>query len=993
MDPISLIVGLIVSIVSAGASMLIKSMMGQDKKQVPGVRGSRQVGGTNPLAFIVGTYGTAGQFEYGGEWGNDGETPNAFRSEVYSYCDLPAEGLSGRYIAGVRVTLDDVAHAELGYPVLEYRVDGKDYLWFRDYDGTQVAADALLLAKFGADPDRPWADDMVFPGVAYSVVTSLWNRELFAGAIPEPMFEDMGIWFYDVRKDSTAGGVGTHRLDDPSTWAWTDNPIVIIYGILLGIKYEGEWIWGGQDITQNHLPFANWAAQMDKCDALVSIPGGGTEKRFRCGYEISVDLEPQAVIGELLKTCEGRIAEIGGIYKVLVGEPDAPVVAVTPDDIVVSDQQTFEPFPGLENLFNEMRADYPEPGEAWEMKEAPPRLRSDLVLADDGRRLPFSTSYKAAPFGNQVQRLMYGAIEEARRFARLVKTHPPEFWEYEPLDCYALTDPQDGFVNKTFLITAMDDLPNGNQVVGAQEVDPADYNPPDGFELPWDITPLQIARPAPQEVSGFHVEQGTDTRRTSVDVFWSAASVTVDVEFVRISHRRAGDTLERWVGLIPRPTLLLGSARVFEALLPNDPIEVQIQYVPHSGRVTIESSWLPVTTPDIRLGIDDIYPIDIDQFNAGLAAWQENIGNSVRDAREAIQRINLLVGNFSSRDRFDKQTLRQDLVAAIDGNTAKWSHQVDLLAAQDIVFGSRIEAIELTIPDLATVALTDVLQGQITVVDGKANVNAAAITDLMGTVGYVSGQATFRLDMSYVPSAGWTTGFALQARVGAANAWRSVGIYGEVTAAAGRLVLDADQIIIRAGGTIAALFDAGTTFIANARMTNFIASWAQISTAVVTNFVAASANIGTAVIVAAKIGDLEVGTLKLANGAVNTLYKDSRLTAFTAPAAGSSGLIDVSSLTINFSSYAGKLAAWVNISTGTTGVFTITVTLSVTIAGVDIILSAMAATNGSKMVHRLYVSANIIPGPPGNYAFKVSLSANCVGSAITLEFAADVPQK
>ncbi len=577
---IQLIVGLVFSL----ASTLIKSMFQQDQKQkVPGVRGSIQTGGDNPLSFIMGFYATGGHLKYAGTWGNAGETPNAYYSKVVSVSDLPIRGFAGFFVNGERVTLAPTQTGDLGYAVLEYRVSGKDHLWIKPYNGDQTAADPLMRAKFGSDPDRPYTAAMIGRGVAYFVATALVNRELFTN-FPEYLAEVNGI-----------------PLDDPRGDNRHDNPMVGVYTLMKGIKFDGKWVYGPQNITDANFVYANLEAQMDKCD---TIRPGTSERRFRFGYEVSVDAEPHAVIGEFLKACEGRIAEVGGIYKFLVGEPDAPVVSITDEDIVITQGQSYEPFPGFENLFNGIGATYPEPAEGWQSKEAPPRYRSDLEALDDGRRLPFTTEYKAAPFALQVQELMRAAIEEVRRFRKTTKTMPPEWWEFEPLDSYIWTSARNGFVNKQFLITAMDDLPNGNQFVGDQEVDPSDYDWQSDYELPWNVAPLVISRPAPQPVSGPSVAPVPG--ELAYDVFWSAPSVTVDVEFVRVSHRALGATDPRWTGLVPKPDLLTGSARVAVALHPAETVEVQLEYIPRSGRATIASAWMTVTIADVRIGPDDL---------------------------------------------------------------------------------------------------------------------------------------------------------------------------------------------------------------------------------------------------------------------------------------------------------------------------------------------------------------------------------------------------
>ncbi len=579
---IQVLVGIVLNV----AATLIKGMGEQDKKQVAGVRGTIQSGGDHAPTFIIGRYGTAGKLKYAGTWGEVGGTPNAYYSKVVEVSYLPIRGFSGFFVNGERVTLADTKTGDLGYAVLEYRVNGVDHLWINPYTGSQVAPDPLMRAQFGSDPERPYTADMIGYGLGYFVATALVNRELFPGS-PEYLAEVDGI-----------------ELDDPRAGTpQHDNPIVAIYTLLKGLSYAGQWVYGPQTYSDTNFRLPNLTAEADKCDAPIVLAGGGTMPRFRMGLEVAIDAEPHAIVGELLKACQGRWADVGGVFKFLVGEPGSPVVAITDEDMVITEQQTFEPFPGLESLFNGMTATYPEPGEAWETKEAPPRYRSDLEVAD-GRRLPFSTDYKAVPYAVQVQELMRAAIEETRRFRRHTQTMPPEWWEYEVLDVAAWTSDRNGYEAKQFLITAMEDLPNANQFVGLQEIDPADYDWSSDYELPWDVAPLVIARPPPQPVSGFYAEPVPGM--VAYDAHWAAASVTADVQFVRVSHRTPGATVPRWSGLIPKPNLLEGAGRVTEALVSGELVEVQIEYVPYSGRATIASDWFPVQIATVTVGIDDL---------------------------------------------------------------------------------------------------------------------------------------------------------------------------------------------------------------------------------------------------------------------------------------------------------------------------------------------------------------------------------------------------
>src|SRR5690606_11651499 len=235
------------------------------------------------------------------------------------------------------------------------------------------------------------------------------NRELFPGQM-RYLFEPPVLSFYDLRKDTSAGGSGSHRWSDPSTWEPTTNPMVVIYNIIRGIYYgvpgAWEWVFGGQNLPAFRLPASSLMVAMNECDRAIDLADGGTEPQFRCGMEITGEMEPLAVIEELLKSCSGRLAEVGGIFKPVVGVPASSVYSFTDGDILVTREQGFKPFPPLDDTYNGIEATYPEPLEAWSRKDAPARYSDELETLDGDRRLVAGVNFPAVPYGTQVQRLM-----------------------------------------------------------------------------------------------------------------------------------------------------------------------------------------------------------------------------------------------------------------------------------------------------------------------------------------------------------------------------------------------------------------------------------------------------------------------------------------------------------------------------------------------------------------------------------------------------------
>lgn len=772
MDPITgFLINLIIGFVISAASTLLQQAFAppQDQQQRTGIRGSAQIGGKVPQYFLVGTVGEAGKLEYRNSWGESGGVPNAYLTSVYSFGDLPIIGLSRLFINGIVEPVSGSGHVDQGFPTTG---DKAGKFWVEFFDGTQTTVNTFLTGKFGADADRPWLTDMIGRGVPYLTATALWSDTLWANAVPNVMAELQGIPLYDPRQDTTAGGSGSQRWDDPSTWAFSDNNMVIIYNIERGIYYDGAHVWGGKK-TAAELPYAAWAAAMDACDETVALDAGGTEKRFRAGRRIALNERPGDVIKELLIGCNGRITHCadGTVYP-LVGVPSEADGAFSDTDVLATEPLGSIPFPNLDGIINGATATYREPEQAWEDKETAPYLRSDLEEEDDGRQqiegLDLGTTFS----GTQAQRIIKAVIEEGRRFRTHVVALPPEFAQFRPLQVLAWTSDRFDYSAKLFLITARTVSPWGQVVFGLQEIEPADHDwNPATDEQPLSFAPVVTNRPAPQEVSGFSVapaialDTAGNSRRPAIDVFWSSASVTVDVRAVRITIRLAATDVIVWEGEAPRPEL--GEARITQALLPNEDYEAQIQYVPFSGRVTVESSWLAVTTPNVRLTeLDFIYGRSLDGLEAAIDGYFDWMGGNIRDIIEKAQ--------------------EQDVHGA-DQELANAMQFDELRRSLSVVTGDLQASFEETI----TVAIVP-MQGQLVAI-------ADALTELFAGDG--SDVSTARLRMTVMTGPTGYSRIGAETRVDVADGgdWRSAAWYLDTPtnpALPTRFMVLADQFVV-----------------------------------------------------------------------------------------------------------------------------------------------------------------------------------------------------
>ncbi|WPJ68022.1 tail protein [Sinorhizobium phage StopSmel] len=816
----------------------------QSRSEPRGVTVQVRVGDDQPAQFVIGTYATAGIRKYIGSWGQADKTPNAFITDVIELSCIPHPGFSAMWVDDTKGTiLWNEPHADgRGCPIQEFRINGTDYAWVRFVDGKQTVADPWLVAKFGG-AQRPFKTTMIGRGIAFAVVTFRLNTEKFSG-LPNCVFEMLPMPLYDLRKDSTNGGNGPQRWNDQSTWQPSDNNAVADYNLIRGIYYGNEWIYGGQNLAAFRLPASSWIAAANECDRSVTRADGTTEKQFRCGYEVRLDMEPLSVIDDIRQGASARIAEVGGSFKILVGAPGAAVYSFSDADILVTEEQSFEPFRSLSDTHNGIEATYPEPAEKWASKDAPARYSSALEAEDGNRRLVTSVDFPAVPFGRQVQALMKAMIEEERRFRIHVFHLPPEAFALEPNDVTSWSSDRNGYVNKKFLVV---DIAGGltfNQLVLLKEMYPSDYSWSSADELPTDIGWLGPIAPPAQPMYGWQVEPATFldaagvARRPSMKV--SCAPDQDDVRDVRVQVRLKASAAVVFDGIVPYDTPHAWTLN--GTFLPITDYQARGKFMPRSTRQTIWGDWMDVTTPNVRLGDGDVYLPgmikDLQDFATDTTEW---VRGGVRQLIDEQTRIARLIAEQDFANFRDKQALRRELVSRSDAITASYTEvikaatgpgsalvgrlslleaKVPTLATASALealtvsvnqqgdtltaYGLRIDSLEVELPNKASASAVQSLEARVTQTESGITSQADQITSLFAALGGNSAAINIRASVLATPS-GYAARYGIEARTGGSGTFRSASIMLDVpasTSAPTRFVILADQFVVASGANL-----------------------------------------------------------------------------------------------------------------------------------------------------------------------------------------------
>lgn len=698
----STIAGFALRMVAGFALNAISSALMKPDAPKANVKFDVEIGDDLPLRMIVGDYVTAGQRKYIGSWGKN----TRFITEVIEVSSVP-QGYGDAWVNDEKATYngnrayisqsatpsgvrgwDEAATVPSGAMdmgiVLTNLSDDGNRIAIKWVDGSQTAADPFLVRVFGGDADYPWTTSHIGRGKSYAIVTTRYDDDSLT-SYPRFLFQPAPLPMYDWRKDSSNGGSGSHRWGNRATYEATRNPAVIAYNIARGIYYGSEWVYGGKNLDAWRLPVAEWTAAANECDDAVTLAGGGTQPRYRCGLEISADMEPAGVLEELGKAANMRFAEVGGRLKPIVGLPGSAVMSITDGDILISEGQSFNPFYPVAETFNAISATYPEPGEKWTAKDAPEYVNTE-ASAEDGQYLPTSMNYAAVPYARQVQRLMRAQMRDFRRMRRHQFHLPPDAYGLEPgIDLISWTSDRNGYGNKLFMVESVSKTPGMNVAVSLREVDPSDYDWSSDFEKPVVITPPKNPRPPVQMADGFNVApaviEDAATKARRPDVLATYVGEEAGVTNIQIRARVLGkteiviDTLRRWNEA--------QSWRSF-AVLPATTYEFQAKLFSNITPRGEWSAWKVVTTPDVGFSWED-WDADLrEQIEGDLA----QIPAAQAAAADALTRAN---------------AVRADHDALVDGFVGKLT---DLTAA-DQGIQQRMDLLELSVNNSSYIRKTD----------------------------------------------------------------------------------------------------------------------------------------------------------------------------------------------------------------------------------------------------------------------------------------------
>lgn len=235
-----------------------------------------------------------------------------------------------------------------------------------------------------AATDGKWSATDKLCGIPNVCITFEFDPSgyMWAAGLPQVTLVAKGRTLYDPTKDSTNGGSGFHRFNDPATWEWSQ------CAVLGWSDYMVRRVGCGFD----EIDWAAARAAVPVCNAAVTLKAGGAEPAFTANGYISTATDWPEAVEMLAMTMIGHACYSGGLWTILPFAWEAPTLTLPPSSVCEGDIET-DPRPGLDEAINCVRGrfldtrpttDSPVHG-LYTFTDFPPHKIAEYVTQDEGR--------------------------------------------------------------------------------------------------------------------------------------------------------------------------------------------------------------------------------------------------------------------------------------------------------------------------------------------------------------------------------------------------------------------------------------------------------------------------------------------------------------------------------------------------------------------------------------------------------------------------------
>ena len=367
---------------------------------------------TESRRVIFGKMRAGGVFVYY----NTSGTNNKYLHYVVAFTSHQVSAVEDVWLDTVKILHANI-NASTG-EVTQAPMTGKLSIWRHTGTSTQ-AVDSALAAAFVS-----WTSTAQLKGCSYVHVRMERDDTAWPQGAPYNVNALIkGALLYDPRLDSTNGGSGSHRRTDPSTWAWSTNPALVLRWIISGGAVTNDVttrkIMFGLREADSRIDDAYTISAANECDENMTgsyTTPDGDQKRYTCNAELSCGESRREWIETVLATMAGSAVYVSGKWRFYAGSYATPTHALTDADIF--GDLEIQDTNGVQERYNAVAGVFRDATNHYIEQTTQFRTDSAYETQDGSERLPLELDLRGVTNDYAAQRL----CEIHKRKSRLMRT-------------------------------------------------------------------------------------------------------------------------------------------------------------------------------------------------------------------------------------------------------------------------------------------------------------------------------------------------------------------------------------------------------------------------------------------------------------------------------------------------------------------------------------------------------------------------------------------
>ena len=810
---------------SLGASYLFNQVFGGQQSAANDNRDPAQksFGEREPFRGVVGRVVLGGHNTHYNEY-DDAK----ISQDVLIIADQLTAGLECVYVDGRQCELVEVAGPHTNNEQARYQVDGYgDLIDIRFHDGRPgQLADAKLVTETAG-----WDANYTHAGKAYVAVEFKSDKEKFGGSQPDLKLVARGGKWYDPRKDSSIGGAGTHRFNDPMTWEYSNNPAVVAYHFARGIWVNGFRCLGAE-LTPADLHFESLITAMNICDEQVQRPDGSFRNRYECNLTWDDEQPPYQVLDQLCQAMGGVRGEIQGQVAIFAGKAKVPVLTITDIDIVANTPIRFTPKNSGTALYSGVQGTYTHSSEFT--AKAYKALNPAAFVAEDGRSRLNRVDMASVQDAHQAYLLVKQQLFRSRLQAAAEITLDIKDLMLEVGDWIIWESAHDFRGTRTYEIQRVSlDWDAGRMALELREVSA------DAFAD--DATVEQVAEPTrdrpffgyQKDVFGFGVEavalSGSGGENLPALKFTYNPITDPAIRGLKIEYRIQGDAK-----LFKAKDTSAGDGEFYssDGVMPGLTYEARAILDAVPGREVNWTNWVPIAVPTGPMQVVSPESIDYSHLAQDLSSTVGVLNATGAGSLQAtLDYIINELERFASEvtgEHANALIQRQLLQVKVGSALSQILTESTLRANGDTALADLLSVVSAEVDDNAAA----ILQEQ----TARANADGALATSLNETIAAMGdsfAQGLFKID-AVATGGGAEAIMTLKVRAASEDAWIESGI--QIIAkddGTSQIALVAEEtVVVNSNGDLLAMFGNdglfNSAFIPSLTVEQFKASWASV---------------------------------------------------------------------------------------------------------------------------------------------------------------------